>query len=58
MKVSEVIKDLQKALDEHGDLPVRYNDSFNDRTVAEITPYTKEGNCPDDENAAAEIYIH
>lgn len=57
MNISEVIQDLQSALDEYGDLPVKYYDDSVNRTVQSVDVYDKEGNEPLHRTDAAEAFI-
>lgn len=58
MKASELIKELQQAMEIYGDLPVNYYNGSGDSATAEISVYDKEGNSDPHEENAVEIYIH
>lgn len=59
MLASELIAELQKQIDEYGDLEVRY-DYYNDPNATPwlLIAYNEDGNYPDEENPASHIYIH
>ena len=43
MKLSELIEELQELYEEHGDLPVRYNDGKGDVLVSLADAYNEHG---------------
>lgn len=59
MLASELISELQKHIDEYGDLEVRY-DHYNDpnATPWRLITYGEDDNYPNEENPASYIYIH
>ncbi len=56
MKVSQLIKELQKAQDEYGDLPVNHH--ADSRSVYSVYIYTETGNEPKGKSDAVEIFLH
>lgn len=58
MKASDLIKELQRAINEHGDLPVRFFEDMRDNDVGSVVVYDDNGNYPDQVNGPAEIYLH
>lgn len=58
MKVSDVIKRLQKLKIEYGDLPVSAAGEFGDIPIQRICVYDDEGNSPDRGRKPFEIFLH
>jgi len=58
MLASELIKQLQAAINEFGDKPVKYNDGHGDFPVVQAVAYDKNGNPATSKDECIEIYLH
>lgn len=59
MKASQLIKELQVCIEEHGDLPVHFEGVGTDVRVGTVDVYDELGNSPEKNNTEPfEIYLH
>lgn len=58
MRAKVLIRQLQEAVKQHGDLPVRFFEDMRDKNVGKVVVYDENGNFPDEVNKPAEIYLH
>ncbi len=57
MKVSELIAELSRVMEGHGDLPVKTYRETGDSEIDFISVYADDGNDPTEENPGVEIYV-
>lgn len=58
MKASELIKELQQLVNEHGDQPVNFDGGDIDYAIDGATAYDEVGNAPTVKKPAAEFFLH
>lgn len=60
MKASELIKELQKAKKQFGNLPVNFDTYSSSKTVGKVVVYDEDGHGPNEKRGGEpfEIYLH
>lgn len=58
MKISALIKELQKSKKRFGDLPIFFSSPFGDVRISEAVVYDAAGNNPKGRADASEVYLH